>query len=389
MFGSRIKRSAQLVALVLVIAAVSYAYFTGPDQGYTDAPGDIGNCTVCHDNFPVNSGPGSLGLSGNPAVYTPGQTYNLAITIQDPRARRWGFELTAIDGNGNRAGTFTPTGSDTQIATTGTPVLDRQYIEHTTLGTFQGTSGGHIWHVQWMAPATDVGAVHFYFAGNAADNNSKNDGDYIYTNSALSDSPNSVVALALQNPPDGQTLQAGTVFTINWSATNTSNVDSYELRYSTDDGATFPITNLIFSTADATVTSRQWTVPNTPTSLARIRLLAATKSGSVTTVMSGRFTIAGGSGSPLPQITSAQAQGKKLFVSGQNFQMGAVVNVNGDPQKTVNEDDFSHQLFCKKAARFIPFDTPVNLTVVNRDGSTSAAFTFIKSSSQQTVASSQ
>jgi len=382
MFGCRIKRSAQLVSLVLVIGAVSYAYFTGPDQGYTDAPGDIGNCTACHDNFQVNSGPGSLSLSGNPTVYTPGQAYNLTITIQDPRAHRWGFELTAIDGNGNRAGTFTPTGSDTQIATSGIPVLDRQYIEHTALGTFPGTSSGHIWHVQWTAPATDVGAVHFYFAGNAANNDGTNQFDYIYTNSALSDSPTSLVSLTLVSPPDGQTLQAGTVFTINWSATNTSNVDSYELRYSTDDGATFPITNLIFSTADASVTSRQWTVPNAPTSLARIRLLAATKSGSVTTVMSGRFTIAGGSGSPLPQITSAQAEGKKLFVSGQNFQMGAVVTVNGDPQKTVNEDDFSHQLFCKKAAKFIPFDTPVSLAVVNPDGSTSAPFTFIKSSSQ-------
>ena len=96
----------------------------------------------------------------------------------------------------------------------------------------------------------------------------------------------------------------------------------------------------------------------------------ATKSGSVTTVMSGRFTITGGSGSPLPQITSAQAEGKRLFVSGQNFQMGAVVTVNGDPQKTVNQDDFSHQLFCKKAAKFIPFDTPVSLAVVNPDGTT-------------------
>jgi hypothetical protein len=383
MFGWSCKRSLQLTLLVLGIAAIAFAHATGPDQGYTDAPGDLGNCTACHDNFPANSGPGSLNLSGNPAVYTPGQNYTLAIVLQDSRAdrRRWGFQLTAIDGNGNRAGTFTPLGSDTQIASTGTPILDRQYIEHTTIGTFAGTSGGHTWHLQWTAPVTDAGAVHFYFAGNAANNDGTNQGDYIYANSASSDSPTSVVTLTLQTHPDGQTLPAGTVFTIDWSATNTPNVDSYELRYSTDDGATFPITNLIFSTADPSVTGTQWTVPNKPTSLARIRLLAATKSGSVTTVISGRFTIAGGSGGVLPEITGAQAQGKKLFVSGQTFQMGAVVTVNGEPQRTVNEDDFSHQLFCKKAAKFIPFDTPVVLTVVNPDGGTSAAFSFVKSSS--------
>src|SRR5215469_11034141 len=151
------KKSLKLVLLILAAAVLSYAHAAGPDQGYTDAPGDFGNCTACHDNFPANSGPGSLALNGNPAVYTPGHTYNLSITIQDPRGRRWGFELTAIDGNGNRAGTFTPTGSDTQIAATGPAVLDRQYIEHTSLGTFPGTSGGHIWHVQWMGPTTDVG----------------------------------------------------------------------------------------------------------------------------------------------------------------------------------------------------------------------------------------
>jgi len=383
MFGRNHKRSLQLAVLTLAVAAVAYAHSTGPDQGYTDAPGDLGNCTACHDNFPANSGPGSLNISGNPAIYTPGQNYTLAVTIQDPRARRWGFELTAIDGNGNRAGTFTPLDDFTQIAATGTPILDRQYIEHTAVGTFPGTSGGHTWHVQWTAPVTDAGAVHFYFAGNAANNDGTNQGDFIYTNSATSDSPTSVVTLTLQTHPDGQTLDAGSQYTISWSATNPSNVDSYELRYSTDDGATFPITNLIFSTTDATQTSTQWTVPNTPSTVARIRLLAATKSGSVTTIITGRFTIAGStSGPPSPQISSAQAQGKHLLVSGQNFQMGAVLMVNGDPQKTVNEDDFSHQLFCKKAAKFIPFDTPVVLTVVNPDGGTSAAFSFIKSSSQ-------
>jgi hypothetical protein len=379
MLGLAAKKTIKLTTAILVLAAAAYAYATGPNQGYTGAPGDFGDCTACHDTFGVaNVGPGSVTINQAPSVYEPGQSYTMLVALQDPQARRWGFELTGIDGQGNRAGTFAPLGSDTQIASTGPPVLDRQYIEHTLLGTFPGTTGGHTWQVQWTAPASDAGAVHFYVAGNAANDDGTDQGDYIYTNAATSESPSTVVTLQLLSNPQGLTLDVGTTYSISWSATNATNVGSYEVRYSTDDGATFPITNLIFSTTDPSDTTVQWVVPDTPTGAAKIRVLASTSSGSVVTVISGAFTILGSGTSPLPVIDSAHNVGNKLVVVGENFQEGAVVAVNAAPQTTINKPDFSHKLICKKGLKGVAAGTAITLTVTNPGGVVSSPFLFTR-----------
>jgi hypothetical protein len=257
--------------------------------------------------------------------------------------------------------------------------MGRQYIEHTQLGTFAGTPAGHTWQIRWTAPSADIGTVRFFAAGNAANNDGTNQQDYIYTTTAASESTTSNVTLQIMNGPDGQTLQAGSAFNIAWSATGMSNIASYEVRYSTDDGATFPITNLILSTSDSSVTQTAWTVPNTPSTQARIRVQASTKSESAVTAISGRFTISGSSGgAPPPIVNSVSQNGKQLFVDGLNFQMGAKAQVNAQDMKTVNEDDFSHQLFCKKAGKFIAPGSTVMITVTNPDGKVSAAFLYTR-----------
>src|SRR3977135_3410295 len=94
-------RKLQTILLILFVTGVAYAKITGPDAGYTNAPGDIGNCTACHDSFVVpNVGPGTLSLSGAPSVYTPGQQYTLTVTVQQNRKHRFGFQITAIDQTG-------------------------------------------------------------------------------------------------------------------------------------------------------------------------------------------------------------------------------------------------------------------------------------------------
>jgi len=381
MFGTYKKRVAQIALVIMTVVIFVYAKAEGPDRGYTGAPGDLGDCTACHDTFvTANVGAGRITIASIPAIYQPGQSYTLAVTVQDPKAtqRRWGFQMTAIDGSGGPAGTFTPLGSDTQIATGGSDPMGRQYIEHTQVGTFPGTSGGHTWQVGWTAPSSDVGTVRFYAAGNAANNDTTNQGDYIYTTTASSDSTTSNVTLQITNGPDGQTLQAGSTFTITWGASGTSNIASYEVRYSTDDGNTFPITNLILSTTDPTASQTLWTVPNTPTSQARIRVQASTQSESAVNAISGRFAITGATGTPAPIVTSVTQNGKQLFVNGQNFQQGARVEVNGQDMKTVNEDDFSHQLFCKKAGKFITPGSTVMITVTNPDGTLSTGFPYTR-----------
>jgi hypothetical protein len=373
------KEKLQALVVILFVTAVAYASVTGPAAGYTNAPGDLGNCTSCHDTFhDPNVGPGSVRMTGVPAVYTPGQQYTVAVIVQQNNRLRFGFQLTAIDQNGNRAGTLAPNGPDTRV-NGGIGAGGRQYIEHTEVGTFPNGTATRTWQVRWTAPATDIGAVRFWFAGNAADGNGTNQGDYIYTSSASSDSPTSAVTVALQSDMAGLVLPAGSHHMINWTVTGLSNIDNIELRYSTDDGATFPFSNLILSTTNGATTSHDWTVPNKPTTNARVRILVGKKSGDAVQALSGLFTITGDGTVALPVITGATAQIKKLFVFGENFANGAFVEVNGIEVGTLNdEEDPSHFLRCKKGSKRIAPGATATIIVRNPDGTVSAPFSVTK-----------
>jgi hypothetical protein len=371
-----LKQKLQLGVVILFLPIIAYASAFGPAFGHTGAPGDNGNCTACHVGN-VGSGPGSVAVTGIPNAYTPGQTYLLTVTVQQGGRQKFGFQLTAIDASNNRAGALVALTGETQL----NPVQgqgDRQYIEHTQQGTIG--SGTRSWQIQWTAPATDIGAVRFFVAGNAANNDGQSSGDSIYLNSYLSDPRAAIpVTIALTSELGDQTLSAGSVQRINWNATGLANITLIEVRYSTDDGATFPITNLIFSTVDSSATGFDWTVPNTPTTLGRIRVQASNGQGGVTESRSGRFTIQGGApNANNPVITSAKVKGAKLFVNGSNFQEGAIVEMNGEDQKTVTWDPPTFSLRCKKAGNQIAPGATVNLVVRNPDGTRSDGFLFTR-----------
>jgi len=379
MFKVHGKKKLQALVLILFVSGVAYAKITGPDAGYTNAPGDLGNCTSCHDTFhDPNVGPGSVRMTGVPAVYTPGQEYTATVIVQQNNRQNFGFQLTAIDQNGNRAGTLESIGSDTQVNEE-TGAGGRQYIEHTEVGTFPNGPASRSWLIRWTAPSTDIGPIRFWFAGNAANGDRTNQNDYIYTSSSSSDSPTSAVTVTFQSQPGGMVLAARSHFQIDWSVTGLSNIDNIELRYSTDDGATFPITNRILSTTNAATTSYDWTVPNTPSTHAILRILVGKKSGDAVQALSGLFTITGDGSVSLPEISGATAGAKKLFVFGQNFAMGAIVEVNGVEVGTLNdEEDPLHFLRCKKGAKRIEPGATATIVVRNPDGGVSAPFSVTK-----------
>lgn len=81
-----------------------------------------------------------------------------------------------------------------------------------------------------------------------------------------------------------------------------------------------------------------------------------------------------------PVITSVRLKGKKLFVQGENFQIGSVIEINGSRQNTKNNELTPMNLLLgKKSGKNIATGVPVNLTVLNPDGTRSASFTFIRS----------
>lgn len=379
MFKLKAKQKLQTAMLILFACVTAYASASGPEPGYTNAPGDLGNCTSCHDHHLVNEGTGSVRVNGLPAFYEPGGTYNFTVTTAQAGRVRFGFQLTAIGGSGNRAGTLANLDTSSQVLSQ-TGAGGRQYIEHTSVGTLATGVGSRTWQIRWTAPSTDIGTVRFYFAGNATDNSGvQDDDDFIYTNSAPLDSPTSLVTVALESDLTGMVLAAGSHQTIDWAVTGASNIDNIELRYSTDDGATFPITNLILNTTNPETTSYDWTVPNTPSTQAILRIMVGKKSGDAVQALSGVFTITGDGSPALPEVTGAQAKKKKLLVFGQNFAIGAVVEVNGAEVPTVNEEaDPTHFLICKKAAKKIAAGSTATIVVRNPDGSTSPPFSFTR-----------
>lgn len=154
------------------------ANFSGPPAGFTGAPGEF-RCNDCHTS-PTQSN-GSINLNV-PTTYTPGQSYNITVTLSttDQSKVRWGFEMTALDGADQKAGTFAPLNSFTRTINNQGPFPSRQYIEQTTDGSFFGQHSGASWTFQWTAPSGDVGVITFYVAGNQANGDGNSSGDNIY-----------------------------------------------------------------------------------------------------------------------------------------------------------------------------------------------------------------
>jgi hypothetical protein len=363
------KRKLQAIIAILGLVISVYASASGPEARYTGAPGDINSCVQCHDTFVnPNVGPGSVAVTGMPAIYQPNQQYTLTVRVQQTGRSKFGFQLTAVDSNNNRVGTLASLDGDTQL-NSDIGVGGRQYIQHSSQGTTANASNARTWQVRWTAPSTDAGTVRFFVAGNAANNDGTNQNDYIYTTAAFTESVTSNVTVAFVGTPvDGQTLNGGSSYRINWNTTGQSNIASIEVRYSTDDGATFPITNLITSTTDASTAGFDWAVPNVNSSTAKIRVQASTKNGNAINVISGKFTLQGNGSSPAPVITSAKFKGNKFDVFGTNFEIGSLIVVNDQEFATTNLDPPTEALRSKKAGKKTAAGQTVVVKVKNLNG---------------------
>ena len=174
------------VGIVLFVSLLSggqksIASSSGPSPSHTNAPGED-NCTTCHVDFPVNSGSGSVSISGVPKIFLPGQQISIKVTASQEDGVNYGFQLTAIDDLGRSAGTWTLKDPvQTQIVEGPVKGNLRQYVEHTSAGIVPTMFGSKSWTFIWNAPEQFIGKVSFYASGNAANGSGGTDGDYIYT----------------------------------------------------------------------------------------------------------------------------------------------------------------------------------------------------------------
>lgn len=178
---------AKCVAIIAGIPILIFAHANGPDPRLTGGPGDR-TClqSGCHLGQPQASG--SIGLTfSTGTTYTPGQTLTVTLKITDPSARVYGFQVSARPASNTQsgqAGTFTPSSGQFVLCEDGHPrrlggsCTGLEFIEHTA------PSSSGTFTFDWIPPATDIGPVVFYAAGNAANGNNigaDDRNDHIYT----------------------------------------------------------------------------------------------------------------------------------------------------------------------------------------------------------------
>jgi hypothetical protein len=177
---------------LLLLSFFTFSVLTSTDlddngkAGYTGSPGEVTcNSSGCHTGTTTNTGGGSLNID-IPGMtnwqYVPGQTYTINATVSETGRSLFGLGFEILKSNGDNAGTLAA-GTGNQIKTKSVSGFTRKNIVHTLNG--GSSSNSHTFTFTWTAPATDVGDVTIYFAGNATNSNQDESGDHIYTTSQV------------------------------------------------------------------------------------------------------------------------------------------------------------------------------------------------------------
>ncbi len=155
--------------VMFVTASLSISLLTSSSNGNmgnnTGMPG-FGTCANCHGSLNT----GGITLNGFPAVYSPGTTYNVTVSVNQSTNTN-GFQGVVINNSGNSEGSFTA-GAGSQTSNFG----GTQLIAHSS------PSSTGTWSFTWTAPSTPAGNLTFYLAANAANGDGiANAGDVIYS----------------------------------------------------------------------------------------------------------------------------------------------------------------------------------------------------------------
>lgn len=168
------------VCALLVAASPALAFRGGPPSGANGSVASFGNtCRACHGN---TIGNGSVQILGAPATYTANTIYNLSVRVADATQLGAGFQISVEDAAGNHRGTMILVNATHTQHNAG-------WVNHTNAGVnnavanWAANGNSATYAVQWQAPASDVGTLTFWAAGNAINNNFTNSGDIIYLTS--------------------------------------------------------------------------------------------------------------------------------------------------------------------------------------------------------------
>lgn len=200
-----------------------------PPVARTGAPNET-KCSAsgCHTSSSGGTGNISVSFSDAGNMYVPDSIYTLTVTVTDPVALKYGFEITALTTSNQAGGTLMKVSGDVntsvQTITTG-GLSGRIYIGHNNASTVNS------WTVLWQAPSAGIGDVKFYYTGIGANSNNSASGDKFYEgNSTITfgglDITKTVLMsdIGLQNPTSNS-------LNLNYTLTNTTdvNIELYDM----------------------------------------------------------------------------------------------------------------------------------------------------------------
>lgn len=164
-----------------LLANTVLAWSSGPPAYRTGAPNDSGTCNAdgCHNSYSLDSGNATFSISA-PNTYTAGKTVKVKVSFTGSSGKLHGFQMTAVDADGKRVGTFKKIGSTNQVIPPndyrGLKSADKKkYIEHTSKGVKKKS-----WKLKWKAPGNAADPITFYAAGIEADGDGTASNDYVY-----------------------------------------------------------------------------------------------------------------------------------------------------------------------------------------------------------------
>lgn len=140
----------------------------------TGAPSSDGNCGSCHiggsQGTTVTIGVTEKGQLSPVNSYQPGKTYTIAVAVGGISVSK-GFQATVLNSSNQKTGTTANASAGSQIISANS----RDIASHTS----ESTTG--LWSFEWTAPANPTGNVTIYASGNAANNNTQDNGDQAAT----------------------------------------------------------------------------------------------------------------------------------------------------------------------------------------------------------------
>lgn len=170
-----------IIAFVLMSSEQSAHTNSGnPPVFNSGAPGQSSCSNAnCHDSAETNSGDGSvsIGFGDGVAEYEAGKTYEMTVTIEEAGKGRFGFQLCALDADGENAGSLEASGENTAVQST----AGIDFVNHNGAVVVDDS---HTYSFSWTAPSSDIGAVTFYTSGMAANGAGSPQGDNSYTTSS-------------------------------------------------------------------------------------------------------------------------------------------------------------------------------------------------------------